>query len=68
MLVAEEHVQRGSVGAELAVILLTAGVGIDRFQHLYAKAHHYERYGSQGFLRLKSQLDPVSMQQALEGM
>lgn len=68
MLVAEEHVQRGSVGAELAVILLTAGVGIDRFQHLYAKAHHYDRYGSQGFLRLQSQLDPLSMQQALEGM
>jgi len=68
LLVAEEHVQRGSVGSELATLLLTAGVSIERFQHLCAKAHHYERYGSQGYLRLQSQLDPVSMQQALEGM
>lgn len=66
LLVAEEHVQRGGVGSELALLFARAGVSLKRFQHLYARAHHYERYGSQGFLRRQSQLDPASMARALE--
>jgi transketolase len=68
LVVAEEHVQRGSVGVELASILLAAGVPVGQFRHLYAKAHHYERYGSQGYLRLQSHLDSMNMRQTLEGM
>jgi transketolase len=66
VLVAEEHVQRGGVGSELALLFARAGIPLKRFQHLYARAHHYERYGSQGFLRRQSQLDPASMARALE--
>ena len=37
----------------------------DRFVHLCARAHHYDRYGSQPFLRRLSGLDPGSMLAAL---
>lgn len=64
--VAEEHVQRGSFGAELALHLLDKGIALKRFRHHYARAHHYERYGSQAFLRRLSALDPASLLAALE--
>jgi transketolase len=38
-----------------------------RFVHLYARAHHFDRYGSQPFLRRQSGLDPASALQALSG-
>ena len=63
--VAEEHVRRGSFGAELALHFLQSGVAIKRFQHHYARAHHFERYGSQSFLRRASALDPASLLAAL---
>lgn len=63
--VAEEHVRRGGVGSELALWLADQGLGVKRFVHLYARAHHYERYGSQVFLRQQSGLDPASMLAAL---
>ena len=65
--VAEEHVQRGGFGAELALHLLKQGITIADFRHLYAHAHHFARYGSQAFLRQQSALDPHSMLTALEG-
>ena len=59
--VAEEHVRRGGVGSELALMALEQGWRIDRFHHFFARAHHYPAYGSQGFLRAQSGLDPTSV-------
>lgn len=63
--VAEEHVRRGSFGAELALYFLEHGVAVKRFYHHPARAHHFERYGSQNFLRRMSALDPASLVAAL---
>lgn len=59
--VAEEHVQRGGFASEFTLHLAQLGIAIPRFIHLYALAHHYERYGSQSYLRRQSRLDPQSM-------
>ena len=63
--VAEEHVRRGSFGAELALHFLESGVAVKRFHHHRARAHHFERYGSQSFLRKSSALDSASLIAAL---
>jgi transketolase len=65
VLVAEEHVSRGSFAADLALHLAHAGVGLRKFVHLHAQAHHFDRYGSQAYLRRRSGLDPASALQAL---
>lgn len=67
VVVAEEHVQRGGVGSELLLYLAEKGILISRFRHLYARAHHYEKYGSQGFLRKCSGLDAASLLAVLKG-
>jgi transketolase len=59
--VAEEHVRHGGVGSELALMALAQGWRVDRFHHFFARAHHYPTYGSQGFLRVQSGLDPASV-------
>jgi transketolase len=64
--VAEEHVVRGGFAAELALHLAQGGLGVDRFVHHHARAHHYERYGSQAYLRRLSGLDSASVFAALE--
>jgi transketolase len=66
LFVAEEHVRRGGFGSELMLHLADRGITVNRFCHLYARAHHFERYGSQSFLRRLSSLDPSSMLAALE--
>jgi len=63
--VAEEHVRHGGLGSELLLNLAGRGVVVRCFQHLYARAHHYERYGSQKFLRRQSGLDIHSMLESL---
>ena len=55
--VIEEHVRRGGLGSELALLLLNKKIEIVDFYHLYAQAHHYATYGSQSFLRTQSGLD-----------
>ena len=55
--VAEEHVRRSGFGAEVAMHLAERGHAVPRFVHLYARAHHFERYGSQVWLRRQSGLD-----------
>lgn len=65
--VAEEHVRRGSFASELVLYLALLGVAPPRLVHLHARAHHYERYGSQPYMRRQSQLDPQSMLLVLEG-
>lgn len=64
--VAEEHVRRGSFGAELALHFLEQGLPLKRFVHHYARAHHFERYGAQEFLRKLSALDAASVLQTMQ--
>ena len=59
--VAEEHVQRGSFGSELMLHFAMNNILAGRFFHGYATAHHFDRYGSQDFLREKSYLDVNSL-------
>jgi transketolase len=59
--VAEEHVKHGGFASDLLLFLAQEKIYPKNFEHLYARAHHYERYGSQGFLRKQSNLDPESM-------
>lgn len=65
LVVAEEHVQRGSFGAELALHLLAAGIKPRRFRHLHARAHQFDRFGSQPYLRHLAGLDADAMLSAL---
>ena len=65
--VAEEHVRHGGFASELMLHLAEKNVAVSRFLHLYARAHHFERYGSQNYLRKQSALDIDSMLAALEG-
>ncbi|MBY0575593.1 MAG: hypothetical protein K2P67_03230 [Gallionellaceae bacterium] len=65
--VAEEHVRRGGFGSELLLYLAEKNITVRRFRHLYARAHHYDRYGSQQFLRRQSALDADSMLAVLKG-
>jgi transketolase len=52
--VAEEHVARGGLGAELALHLVERGLKVGDFTHLCAHKHVYDVYGSQDFLRRRS--------------
>ncbi|MBI5279622.1 MAG: transketolase [Burkholderiales bacterium] len=63
--VAEEHVARGSFGSELALHLLAEGTAPPRLVHHHARAHVYERYGSQAWLRRQSALDAAAVLQAV---
>jgi transketolase len=64
--VAEEHVRHGGFGSELLLHFAERNIEIPRFRHLYARAHHFERYGSQHYLRRQSALDADSMLAILE--
>ena len=59
--VVEEHVSRGGLGSELALLLLEEKIEVGAFHHLYARAHHYATYGSQNFLRAQSGIDVKSV-------
>lgn len=65
LVVAEEHVARGSFGAELARHLMLTGQSLDSFIHLGATAHHFSRYGSQVFMRNQADLGPAALVRAL---
>ena len=65
MCIAEEHVQRGGFGSEVALKLVDEGLKLSSFIHHFARAHHYERYGSQSYLRQLSGLDAASLIAAL---
>ncbi|WP_201313753.1 hypothetical protein [Dyella sp. EPa41] len=64
--VAEEHVAHGGFASELSLYLMQRGVSA-RMLHLHAKAHHYDRYGSQAYLRAQSGLDPQSLLDTIQG-
>lgn len=59
--VVEEHVRRGGLGSEIALLLSEKRIDPGSFCHLYAKAHHYKTYGSQCFLRTQSGIDPETV-------
>lgn len=63
--VAEEHVRRSSFGSELALFFAEQGIRVRKFRHLFARAHQFDRYGSQGFLRRMAGIDSDSMLAAL---
>lgn len=63
--VAEEHVAHGGAASQLLLALARLGCAPAGLVHLHALAHHYERYGSQGWLRRQSKLDPDSLLAAL---
>jgi len=65
LFVVEEHVKRGGLGSELALIILEKKIPVGSFHHLFARAHHFERYGSQKFLRQQSQIDIKSLLELL---
>jgi transketolase len=65
LLVVEEHVARGGFASELTLHLALSGIVPPRVQHLCARSARYERYGSQGYLRRQSGLDPESVSAAL---
>ena len=66
--VAEEHVRHGGFGSDLLLHLAEKNLAVRHFRHLYARAHHFERYGSQNFLRQQSALDVDSMLAVLKGL
>lgn len=66
--VAEEHVRHGGFGSDLLLHLAEKNIAVRRFLHLYARAHHFDRYGSQNFLRRQSALDVDSMLAVLKGL
>ena len=66
--VAEEHVRHGGFGSDLLLHLADKNIGVRRFRHLYARAHRFDKYGSQNFLRQRSALDIGSMLAVLEGL
>jgi transketolase len=59
--VAEEHVKHGGFGSDLLIYMAEENIQVPSFHHLYARAHHYERYGSQNYLRRQSGLDVDSL-------
>lgn len=59
--VVEEHVRRGGLGSEIALLVLDKKIEIGPFHHLFARAHHYASYGSQSFLRAQSGIDVKSV-------
>ncbi len=65
LLAVEEHVARGSFASELLLHLASDGLAPRRFRHLCARAARFERYGSQGWLRRQSGLDPESVVAAI---
>ncbi len=64
--VAEEHVRHGGFGSELILHLAEKDVAVRRFRYLCARAHIYEKYGSQNYLRRQSSLDVDSIRAMLE--
>lgn len=67
VVVAEEHVAHGGFASELALNLMLSGVAARQLKHLCARQHTFDRYGSQGYLRRATGLDPATLQSVLKG-
>jgi transketolase len=66
LIVAEEHVAHGSVASDLILYLASKSAMPRRFDHLCARAHRFERYGSQQYLRKQSSLDSDALLKCLQ--
>lgn len=63
--VIEEHVRHGGFGSDFLLYAAEKNIQIQSFHHLYARSHHYDKYGSQNYLRLQSGLDVTSLLKVL---
>jgi len=68
ILVIEEHIRHGGIGAMIAHWLLESSVTIQAFRHLSAAGLAVGVYGSQTFLRRYSHLDQESIRSAILAM
>jgi transketolase len=68
LLVIEEHIRQGGLGAMIAHWLLESAVSIRAFRHLSAAGLATGVYGSQEILRQHSRLDPESIRTAILAM
>lgn len=59
--IVEEHVRQGSFASDFLLYCAGQKICLPSFAHLYAQAHHYAKYGSQGYLRKQSGLDVSSL-------
>jgi transketolase len=59
--IAEEHVSHGGFGEQFTAYLVYSGVNLRNVKSLHALKHVYEAYGSQRFLRERSQIDARAM-------
>ena len=57
LFVIEEHVAQGGIGSQISLILIKSNISFKSFTHLYATSHHYDKSGSQKYLRKKSGID-----------
>jgi transketolase len=65
LVVVEEHVAHGGLGAMLAQSVLAGGIALRHYAHLCARGYPSGRYGSQAFHRRESGLDPGSLRSAI---
>ena len=65
LLILEEHVMRGGLGENLALILLKQNISC-KFRHLYAKGYPEGLYGSQNFHYKMSGMDPSSISSVIQ--
>ena len=69
LIILEEHTENGGLAQQLVLNLLEKHkVILKKVAHLFAKKHIYDAYGSQNFLRIKSGIDPKSLNKAIRSM
>jgi transketolase len=57
LFIIEEHVAQGGIGSQISLVLIKSNISVKSFTHLYATSHHYDKSGSQKYLRKKSGID-----------
>jgi transketolase len=65
LVVVEEHVAHGGLGAMLAQAVVAGGISLRHYAHLHAQGYKSGRYGSQVFHRRESGLDPDALRAAI---
>ncbi len=68
LLVIEEHVSHGGLGAMICAYLVHNAIPIARYQHLFARGYPTGTYGSQNFLRDHAGLSRVDMHAAVRAI
>ena len=57
LFVIEEHVAQGGIGSQISLVLIKNNISVKSFTHLFAISHHYDKSGSQKYLRKKCGID-----------